>query len=564
MTPQATSRATTRVRACGTCGTGRGVRYRDTHGRPQCRACYRRDESRWEPCDECGRRRPVNARTADGAALCGTCYPDRAQPKSDCDRCGALGRAITRAGRSGSDSTLCARCYRHPARRCGGCGRTRRVALRATDSNPDLCPTCYQAPTEECGRCGSEDLCRRTTADGSLICFRCQLHDRLEELITSPDPAIAEALAPVLDAVCAVDNPRTALGWLGRSRGAELLGRIARGELPPTHAALDAQPPGMSIEHLRRMLVAAGALPERNEHLARLEHFTTTLLDSVKDAEDRRALRSFATWHVLHRLRANPTGRPITPAACYRCRAELTAAARFLATLRRHGRDLANCRQADIDQATSTPAARRGLSSFLRTAKRQRLLPDLRLPKPPPHQPRYFSDDEDRWTLARRLLHDETITASDRVAGLLVLLYAQPPARIVQLTVDHVTNRAATPQLRLGRSTITLIEPLADLACRLPERKPAGIAAHLADDSPWLFPGRQPDRPLHPTSLRHRLTALGIDPRADRNTALLQLAAELPIPVVADLLGLHIVTAARWAGHANAAHTGYATTHVIP
>jgi hypothetical protein len=81
-------------------------------------------------------------------------------------------------------------------------------------------------------------------------------------------------------------------------------------------------------------------------------------------------------------------------------------------------------------------------------------------------------------------MRDETITASDRVAGFLVLLYAQPPARIVQLTADHITNRAGIPQLRLGRSTITLIEPLADLACRLPERQPAGMAARLADDSP--------------------------------------------------------------------------------
>jgi len=89
--------------------------------------------------------------------------------------------------------------------------------------------------------------------------------------------------------------------------------------------------------------------------------------------------------------------------------------------------------------------------------------------------------------------------AADRVAGILVLHFAQPPSRIVRLTVDHITNRAAPPQLRLG-----------------------------------------------------------IDPRADRNTALLQLAAELPIPVVADLLGLHIGTAAKWADYANAAHTGYA------
>jgi hypothetical protein len=41
-------------------------------------------------------------------------------------------------------------------------------------------------------------------------------------------------------------------------------------------------------------------------------------------------------------------------------------------------------------------------------------------------------------------MRDETIAASDRVAGLLVPLYARPPARIVQLTVDHITNRAGS------------------------------------------------------------------------------------------------------------------------
>jgi pimeloyl-ACP methyl ester carboxylesterase len=55
-------------------------------------------------------------------------------------------------------------------------------------------------------------------------------------------------------------------------------------------------------------------------------------------------------------------------------------------------------------------------------------------------------------------------------------------------------------------------------------------------------------------------TGYGLDPRADRNTALLQLTAELPIPVLADLLGLHIGTATRWAEHANAAHTHYAAS----
>ncbi|MFI7123786.1 hypothetical protein [Amycolatopsis sp. NPDC049868] len=538
---------------------GKSLRYRDSMGRPQCRACYRKDESRWEPCAECGRHRPINARTDDAKALCGTCYRDRAQPTATCDDCGMLGRVAVRTGRRGADRTLCARCYEQPARRCGGCGRVRRVALRATGEHPDLCPTCYQAPIEQCGHCGAEDLCRRTTNDGAPICFRCQLSERLDELLAGPDPAITDLLMPVRDAVLAVDNPRTGLGWLARSRGADLLDQIARGERQLSHDTLDAEKPGMSIEHLRRMLVAAGALPERNEHLARLERFAETLEASAA-AADGRVLRSFATWHVLYHLRANETRRPITANACYRCRTELAATARFLAKLRDRGRDLATCQQPDIDQATPSPAAANALLPFLRWAIKQRLLPTLQLPKSPPHQPRVFVDNEDRWALARLLLQDETITASDRVAGLLVLLYGQTSARIARLTVTDITHRNDQPRLRLGRGTITLPEPLASLICRLPERAPTGIAAALATTSPWLFPGRQPDRPIHPASLNRRLTRLDIDPRADRNTALLQLAGELPVPVVADLLGLHLVTAERWAQAAAAGWAAYAAS----
>jgi hypothetical protein len=277
----------------------------------------------------------------------------------------------------------------------------------------------------------------------------------------------------------------------------------------------------------------------------------------VQDAEDRRVLRSFATWHVLHRLRASQIQRQVTANVYYRCRAELAATARFLAGLRRQGRDLATCRQSDIDQATSRPSTM-NLLSFLRWATCQKHLPELRLPKPPPDQPRHFTDGEDHWTVARRLLHEQSISTADRVSGLLVLLYAQMPARIVRLTVNDITDRNSWPQLRLGRGAITLPEPLAELACRLPEREPDGIAASLAVDSPWLFPGRGPSTPMHPANMGRRLAALGIDPRSDRNTALLQLATELPVPVIADLLGIHIVTADRWAQAASVGWTTYA------
>ena len=46
---------------------------------------------------------------------------------------------------------------------------------------------------------------------------------------------------------------------------------MADGRIPLSHAGRDGQPAGRPVEYLRALLVANGALPARNEPLARLE-----------------------------------------------------------------------------------------------------------------------------------------------------------------------------------------------------------------------------------------------------------------------------------------------------
>ncbi len=74
---------------------------------------------------------------------------------------------------------------------------------------------------------------------------------------------------------------------------------------------------------------------------------------------------------------------------------------------------------------------------------------------------------EARWQHARRLLHDDTIKPEDRVAGLLVLLYAQGPAAISRLTLDQVHAGQQHVRLRLGREPVVLPEPLDALVLQL-------------------------------------------------------------------------------------------------
>ncbi|WP_163508188.1 hypothetical protein [Fodinicola acaciae] len=155
-----------------------------------------------------------------------------------------------------------------------------------------------------------------------------------------------------------------------------------------------------------------------------------------------------------------------------------------------------------------------------------------------------MSDDQ-RWTLARDLLHGDGHQVDDRVAGLLVLLFGQRPHQITRLTVDHLTlGQPAT--LTLGASPIEIPEPFAGHLRRLVDQRHNRTTAGGTDPGPWLFPGVWPGRPILPLTMTTRLQRLGIQPSDYRASALLHLAGTLPPAVTADLLGLTPLTAHRW------------------
>jgi hypothetical protein len=155
-------------------------------------------------------------------------------------------------------------------------------------------------------------------------------------------------------------------------------------------------------------------------------------------------------------------------------------------------------------------------------------------------------DEQGRWDAARRLLHDDAIGPRDRLAGLLVLLYAQPTARVSRLTTNHVTLDDTTVTIRFGTAPITLPGPVADLIRQVLDGKRGHATTGAANPSPWLFPGGQPGRPISATHLGQRLKDLGIQPGQARSTALFQLATELPAALLARMLGFHIDVAVAW------------------
>lgn len=545
---------------CTTCGKVRQL-ARTAGQEPRCTTCRRRDPNTWRVCTVCGQLRPVNVRTPTGGPVCGTCYQ---QPLDVCDRCGKRDVIVSRK----DAEALCRRCYRHPKALCSGCGRTRRVAIRLPDGE-QLCPTCHQAPILTCGTCGTTARCRTTTPDHSPICYRCQLTARVDALLSDHTGQVPDTLHTFRTVLLSVDNPLTGIGWLARSPAIGVLTLMCQEQRPFTHTTLDEAAAAYptypwAIEHLRQLLVASTVLPPRDEPVARLEAWTLTAI-ATAHPDDQQLLASFTRWMVLPAARrAAAKGEPTRHIGHSR-RQRVATAIRYLAWLRNAGIEPAHATQADVDHwLVQHPRRAQHLKPFLTWSRKSRALPAFTIPGAPANpQPRMTPSDQ-RWNLARQALNDTTWQTRDRVAVALVTLYGQTPEHIVRLRREHLTTTPTGTDLRLGRDAVTLLPPVADLIVKLPEHRPVGMAAAVSTHDDWLFPGRQPGKPMTSTQLSTRLQRLGVDPRQARNSALLDLAARLAAPVIADTLGLTTATAERWRSLAGARWLNYAGTRHNP
>jgi hypothetical protein len=337
------------------------------------------------------------------------------------------------------------------------------------------------------------------------------------------------------------------LGWLDKSNAPAVLHELAAGDRPLTHGALDELPEGKPLEHLRSMLVATGALPPRDEHMARLERWVTRTIAGREDPGEQRLLHRYADWHLVRRLRGRTSGRETTHRQAVVVQQHVRAAIGLLDWLTGRRLTLASCRQADLDAwlAGDDATHRREAGHFVRWAAAQKLT-SVELPAVRWGGPSGVVDGEARWEQARWLLRDDTLKPEDRVAGLLVLLYAQWPAVISRLTLTDIEVGEGAVRLHLGREPIVVPEPLAALLLGLARSRRGHAALGDEGTSPWLFPGGQPGRPISADRLAERLRQLGLRPGQARSTALFQLATELPAAVLARMLGIHVGVAVQW------------------
>ncbi len=539
--------AKSRAEPCARCGSVREAASRDEHGRPICPTCLIRDPANQESCTRCGRRRPVSVRTPDGP-LCANCRPWKLLT------CASCGHHAPCSISEVTGMPRCRACMQRWAR-CSGCGEVAQV--RGGTVEAPLCATCTRPDASfwrSCTTCGKPGRIHAGR------CPRCTIGERLRDALGDETGLIWPRHSAIYQALVSVERPTTVAAWLDKSAAPGILRALGDGgEL--THEVLDALASGKTVEHLRAVLVAVGALPERDEQMVRLERFVTRAIAEREDPEEREVLHRYATWHVLRRLRRRLSGAT-TYSQLASARQQIRAAATVLDWLSAVDLTLATADQGALEAWLASDAARhrREAGHFLRWARREKLT-TLELPAVRWGGPSGVIDTEARWSHARRLIHDDSLEPEDRFAGLLVLLYAQWPAAISRLTVSDIEVAGGDVRLGLGPEPVVLPEPLAALALKLLATRQGHAVIGHQESSPWLFPGGQPGRPISAFGLGERLRRLNIQPGQSRSTALFQLATELPAALLARMLGIHISVAVAWQRSSAGDWTAYAADY---
>src|ERR1035437_1455379 len=450
--------------------------------------------------------------------------------------CSICGRSAARKISKTTGQPWCTACRQRWAR-CVGCGDVK--PIRGGTLTAPLCATCTRPDPsfwQSCQGCGQHQF-------GTRLCPRCVLRVRLRELLGSGGEVRAE-LQGLYENLANSQRPNTVLSWLNKNKDSSVLAELGAGDLALTHAALDELLPSKPVEHLRAILVATKTLPPRDEYLVRVERWIIATITGHPQAQ---VLQRYAVWHLLRRLRTRNNNRPATHGQVIVIQQHVRATIALLDWLAAHHLTLRGARQGDLDLWLTDEQAtgRREVGHFVRWAKHHKLT-ELDFSTVRWDGPSGVIDTEARWEQARWLLHDDTLKSEDRVAGLLILLYAQRAAILSRLTLEHIQVSSQRVHIRLGSEPILLPEPLAALVLTLVDSRSGHAALGDGGTSPWLFPGGQPGRPISAERLTERLRQLGLRPGQARSTALFQLATELPAALLGRMLGIHISVAVVW------------------
>ena len=591
---------------CAVCGNERPIAARTEAG-PICGSCRRKDPSTHQLCSLCGELGPAAARNGSGI-ICQRCYE---RPESLCQRCGRVGRIHSRQG----GVAVCDQCYRPPVRKCGVCGNIREIMVRSgTDGTVDICVLCYSPPKVECVKCGRVrkatgisplgPLCQacwpkhtyicahcgrtrpaqKLIEDGALCsscydrwyrvpcglcgelcrpyeaghCASCVLRRRIEGLFATK-VGVPEPWRTVVDALVESESPRAILHWLGKSQRRQMLLDLIEGRIELSHEGLNSLGRSKPVDHLQALLVATGVLPEISIEYDRLERWLNEFLSDVP-REYVKLVRPFAVWGVFRRLRRKASQGELGENGAKWARLRVRQAVKFLAWLGERGASFDDLRQDLVDLwLASGPTTRYVVRDFIAWGRARHLIGDIRVPLRQVRDASEAMSNDWRWEQVESLLKDDEIALEIRVAGLFSLIFGQHLSRIVRLRASDIQVSDEGVCVAFGNEPLFLPPVLDQLVLQLIERR----GHSTVKNSDFLFPGGHPGRAIAVESMRVRLKDVDVVLRPSRNSALMELASQLPAPVLADLLGLHDNTAVEWIRRARGDWNAYAASKAV-
>lgn len=452
--------------------------------------------------------------------------------------CARCGRTAARTRASWPEGKVCGPCFTTATRThgtCPDCGQHRLLPGPPEANGGPRCAPCAGIPHDfHCTRCNVEgEFYRRG------ICARCALRDDLNDLLLT-DPADPGTAGRIVDVLCKAGRPESIITWKRSPTVQALLSALLSGKTPLTHEGLDAQSESAEREanHLRALFVHHGLLPHQDPYLARFESWIKDKLRSLRE-EVAKPVGHFATWHHLRRIRSLTTPEKSARGPVHSAKQEISETIKFLDWLwETHQRTAANCTQQDIETWLATgPTTRKAIRTFIvfinNTGTNHHVEMGHYTAK---KRPTITQDQRLAWL--RELLTGTSESLPYRVAGILLLLYAQPLVRVAKLRVDAVETHETSANMRItfGTHPVPVPRPFAELLLEHLRNRP-NLRTGSDTESPWLFPGTRAGQPLHPNGIMDRLRSLGIDLRGARNTALDEHLTLSPPPLVADALG---------------------------
>lgn len=455
--------------------------------------------------------------------------------------CHLCGREIS-AGYDLLGGPICNPCYsrlrRHPAT-CPSCGHTKVLAFH-NDSGDIVCAACAGVPARfACKSCGSEEQ-----LTGSH-CGPCRLADRARSVLSREDDTLHPDLVSLYTHLLSAPDKRSVTRWLSKEPIAAMLRAMASGQVPISHEGVNRFPQSRRVNYFRQLLISSGTLPPIDVRLNEFEIYAKSFLSAIPPS-NAAILGRYHRWHVLRRLRQQSMLEPLSQSVLDKRRGELRAFSGFLSWVDRQGVSLATINQAHIDYfVANVGTGNNALRAFVSWACANGHAIGIEVPINKRFSPAAAMSADELWQAVDHLLVDETIEMAARVAGLFILLYAQPLADCVRLRRSDVVFTDQGVAVRFASEPIQLPDPVAKLVRRYVEM-PSGRAIYRNSETNWLFGGLLPSSRVTEAHLGKIVASAGVPPRLAKEAAMRQLATSLPARVVADAIGVSVGTASKW------------------